>query len=51
MRYILQDTGIFTFVSNREIVVLEKIQKGEKLNSRDKQIKTNLIKRGVINGK
>ena len=50
MRYILQNNGIFTFVNNREILVLEKIQKSEKLSSRDKQIKINLIRRGVIDG-
>tara|TARA_B100000508_G_scaffold134206_1_gene124724 strand:+ start:1304 stop:1459 length:156 start_codon:yes stop_codon:yes gene_type:complete len=50
MRYILQNNGIFTFVNNREILVLEKIEKGEKLTSRDKEIKINLIRRGVING-
>jgi hypothetical protein len=51
MKYIRQENGIFTFVSNKEVMVLEKIDRGEKLNEREKLVRTNLVKRGVINGK
>jgi hypothetical protein len=50
MKYIRQENGIFTFVNNREVVVLEKLERGEKLNEREREIKRNLIKRGVLNG-
>jgi hypothetical protein len=50
MKYIRQPNGIFTFINNREVLVLEKLERGEKLNEREIQVKRNLISRGVING-